>query len=158
MINDMRLIWILIWIFSCTNVPSKKGNIPINLQTQNSKMEVTQSNEIIIKIGSKKFEVKLEENATAKAFVSMLPLKLQMNDLNDNEKYAALPKELPTEKIAVNQIYSGDIMLWQSNTIVLFYKDFKTSYSYSKIGKIKKIEGLKEAVGESDILVLFEEN
>ncbi len=87
----------------------------------------------------------------------MLPLKLQMEDLNENEKYAIISKELPTEKIKVSQINSGDIMLWQSNTIVLFYEDFKTPYSYSKVGRIKEIEGLKEAVGESEISVSFEE-
>jgi hypothetical protein len=152
----MRLILLLIWVYLCTNSSSTKKNNFDNLVTQPFKMEVSQSNEIIIKIGSKKFLATLYENTTSKEFSRMLPLKLQMEDLNENEKYATLSKELPTEKIKVNQINSGDIMLWQSNTIVLFYEDFKTPYSYSKVGRIKELEGLKEAVGESKISVSFE--
>lgn len=153
----MRLILLLIWMFLCTNSPSTKKDTFGNFQTQPFKMEVSQNREMIVRIGSKKFVATLYENATAKEFSRMLPIKLQMEDLNGNEKYANLLNELPTEKIKVNQIHSGDIMLWQSNTIVLFYKDFKTPYSYSKIGRIKEIEGFEEAVGGSEILVSFEE-
>ncbi len=44
----MKLILLLIWMFSCTNSSSTKKNNFDNLETQPFKMEVSQSNEIII--------------------------------------------------------------------------------------------------------------
>ncbi|MBK1520723.1 hypothetical protein H8S72_19290 [Enterobacter ludwigii] len=45
-------------------------------------------------------------------------------------------------------IHRGDIMLYGHKTLVLFYETFKTSYSYSLIGKIVGTEGLSRIVGK----------
>ena len=45
----------------------------------------------------------------------------------------------------------GDIYLYQSNYLVLFYKTFSTSYSYSEIGKLKDASGLDTTIGSSDV-------
>ena len=42
-------------------------------------------------------------------------------------------------------------MLYTSNCLVLFYDSFDTEYSYTKIGYIEDIEGLKEALGSGTI-------
>ena len=47
-------------------------------------------------------------------------------------------------------------MLYSSNTIVLFYKTFDTSYSYTRIGKIVDATGIDAAVGSGDIEVTYE--
>lgn len=118
-------------------------------------MHLNKTKQILISIGSKDFEAILNNNPTAEAFLEMLPLSLTMKDLNSNEKYFNLAGDLPTEKVDVNSIHSGDLMLWQSNTIVLFYKEFKTSYRYTKIGKIETPNGLIAVLGEGDIDVEF---
>ena len=46
-------------------------------------------------------------------------------------------------------------MLYGDSCVVLFYKSFNTSYSYTKIGYIENIEGLESALGNSDIDVTF---
>ena len=122
---------------------------------QEGKMDSNQSTEILIIVGDTNYKTTLADNETAREFLEMLPLTLKMKDLNSNEKYFNLSKYLSTETVDVNSIKSGDLMLWQSNTIVLFYKDFKTSYRYSRIGKIENPNGLMKALGKGDIEVEF---
>lgn len=118
-------------------------------------MEVNQSTVITIKVGGTNYKATLGDNETASEFLGMLPLSLKMKDLNSNEKYFNLSKNLTTENIHVNSIKSGDLMLWQSNTLVLFYKDFETSYRYTRIGKIENPNGLIKVLGDKDIEVEF---
>jgi len=49
----------------------------------------------------------------------------------------------------------GDILLYGSSTIVVFYKKFDTPYSYTKIGKIDKVDGLEAALGAGNVKVRF---
>ena len=46
-----------------------------------------------IEINGRDFAIILENNVTAKAFVKRLPLTLNMNELNGNEKYHHLRQE-----------------------------------------------------------------
>jgi len=98
----------------------------------------------------------LEDNATVAAFKEMLPLTLDMSDLHANEKKFDLPKRLPTKDSNPKTIQAGDLMIWNSRTVVLFYKSFPTSYSYTKIGRINDASGLADAVGSDDVRISFE--
>lgn len=109
-----------------------------------------------IKINDKNFTAQFYDNETAKAFADMLPLTIKMEDLHSNEKYYYLNSSLPTNSSAIDKINSGDIMLYGSNCLVLFYKDFSTSYSYTKIGYIENPSELTDAVTSEDIIVTFE--
>ena len=86
----------------------------------------------------------------------MLPLSLDMKELNGNEKYFYLSDSLPTNTENVGTINAGDIMLYGSDCIVLFYETFNTSYSYTKVGHIDDVTGLTEAVGRGNVTVTFE--
>ena len=98
----------------------------------------------------------LEDNATVAAFKEMLPLTLDMSDLHANEKKFDLPKRLPTKDSNPKMIQVGDLMIWNSRTLVLFYKSFPTSYSYTKIGRINDASGLADAVCSEDVRISFE--
>ncbi len=98
----------------------------------------------------------LEDNATVAAFKEMLPLTLDMSDFNANEKKFDLPKRLPTKDANPQMIQAGDLMIWNSSTLVLFYKSFPTSYSYTKIGRINNTSGIADAIGSENVRIRFE--
>lgn len=97
---------------------------------------------MIMIINSNEYNIDLENNKTVKELKDLLPLKLNMQELNGNEKYAYLDKELTTNSYNPKKIKKGDIMLFGNNCLVLFYKDFETTYSYTKIGHINNLEDL----------------
>ncbi|GAA4424220.1 cyclophilin-like fold protein [Pontibacter saemangeumensis] len=107
-------------------------------------------------VGQSEFTATLYDNATATAFKTKLPMTIHMVELNGNEKYYDLPDNLPTNASNPGTIQSGDLMLYGSNTLVLFYKTFSTSYNYTRIGKITDPEGLAEALGSGKVDVTFE--
>ena len=109
-----------------------------------------------ITIGSSTFTATLSDNATATAFKSMLPMTINMSDLNGNEKYFDLPVKLPINASNPGTIQSGDLMIYGSNTLVLFYKTFSTSYGYTRLGRINDTKGLASAVGSGNVMITYE--
>ena len=110
---------------------------------------------IKISVGGKTFDAVLENNLAAAEFSKMLPIEIKMNELNGNEKYYRLGKNLPTNDKRAGTIYAGDLLLWSSNTVVLFYKTFSSGYSYTRLGKILNPAGLSDAVGGGNVAVKF---
>lgn len=143
LISSLLSIILLISVFC-----DKKSPANMNTNTKISKMT--------IKIGSKTFEATLYDNETATAFKAMLPLTLKMTELNDNEKYADLANKLPTHSLNPKAIQNGDLMIYGSKTLVLFYKTFSTPYSYTKLGRVTDTTGLADALGDEDVTVSFE--
>ena len=101
------------------------------------------------------FTATMEQNSTAEAFRALLPLTLEMQELNGNEKYHYLSQALPTNRTKVGTIHAGDIMLYGDNCVVVFYETFTTSYQYTPIGHITNPKGLKEALGIGSVTINF---
>lgn len=111
--------------------------------------------EIIISIGDARYTATLEDNPTAKAFAALLPMTVTMTEMNGNEKYYNLNGNLPTDTFRPGTIHTGDLLLWGSNTVVLFYETFSSSYSYTRVGKIDNPAGLAAALGSGNVRVSF---
>ena len=107
---------------------------------------------INVSINSEKYNATVENNETAKNFISQLPQEFNMKELNGNEKYVYMDNSLPINSINPRHIESGDIMLYGSDCLVIFYKSFDTNYSYTKIGHIDNLPDL----GNDSVIVKFE--
>ena len=117
-----------------------------------------QQNFMNIKVNNKIFKIVLEDNKTVKSLTQKLPITLEMSDLNNNEKYCYLNFTLPTDSKSVKNIKKGDVMLFGNSCLVIFYKSFTTSYSYTKIGHIENPADIETALGRKDIKVVLTEN
>ena len=109
-----------------------------------------------ITIGANTFTATLYNNPTVTAFKTRLPLTIKMTELNGNEKYFDLPDNLPAKASNPGTIQTGDLMLYGSNTLVLFYKSFSTSYNYTRLARIDNPSGLAAALGSGNITVKFD--
>ena len=122
---------------------SEQENIKVK---KNNNKTVEKSNEVIkdmkIEINNKEYSINLEENETTKKLIELLPLELNMDELNGNEKYVYLDTNLPTNSYSPKHINAGDVMLFGNNCLVIFYKSFDTTYSYTKIGHIDNLPDL----------------
>lgn len=107
--------------------------------------------------GQHRLAMSLEDNPTARAFAQLLPLSLDMPDLNGNEKHARLPHRLPTNAERPGTLRTGDVMLYGDDTLVVFYKTFPLSYRYTRIGRITNVEGLAQALGTGTARIDFAE-
>lgn len=109
-----------------------------------------------IQVDDATFSATLLDTPATEALLDLLPLTLNMQELNGNEKYATLPQALPTDAAQPGQIQTGDLMLYGSDCLVLFYEDFPTSYSYTPLGKIDDPQGLAQALGAGNVEVHLE--
>ena len=134
---------IIISIFMITGCNSKKEEISNSNEVVESVKAIINNNEYIIN---------LEDNETARKFVNLLPQEFKMNELNGNEKYVYLDTSFSTNPSNPKIINKGDIMLYGDNCLVIFYKTFNTSYSYTKIGHIDNLPDL----GNDNIIIRFE--
>ena len=108
-----------------------------------------------IHIGEDIFYAELYDTAAAEEFTKLLPITIDMSELNGNEKYYYIDEALTTDSKVPDMIHTGDIMLYGSSCIVLFYEDFSTSYSYTPIAHIEDTNGLKSALGSGNVIISF---
>ena len=149
-ISAILVSLICIQLYACNrNNENESGNNFHNItNTDTMKLKIT--------IGTNVFTTTLYNNATVTAFKAKLPMSINMNELNGNEKYFDLSGNLPVNASNPGTIQAGNLMLYGSNTLVLFYKTFSTSYSYTRLGRIDNPSGLAAALGSGNVTVGFE--
>lgn len=138
-----------------TETPMPESSAPMQTSEPTKPIEEQESNTMVITINGQTFYTTLYDNETVSALKAKLPLTLNMSELNGNEKFSNLSFTLPTNASNPGQIHTGDLMLYGSNCLVLFYKNFSTGYSYTPIGRVDDPFGLTDAVGHGGVQVTF---
>jgi len=123
------------------------ASAPLSVRQEESRMWMT--------VGERRFAITLADNAAARAFAAQLPLTLDMSELNGNEKHAELPNALPANASRPGTIRNGDLMLYGSTTLGVFYLTFDSSYSYTRLGRVDDPDGLSQVLGPRDARVVF---
>ena len=96
---------------------------------------------IKINIGGKILTASLADNATARDFVSVLPLNLSMKDLFGREKFGDLPKALSEDGPRKNRYEVGDIAYWSpDHQFAVYYRQDRESIPSPGIIPIAKID------------------
>ena len=126
------IIFLLFLLNSYLKSIKDNENLVQNITTNNNNIEGgEESMKLNIKVGDKNFTATLESNNTTKSLLEKLPLTISMSELHGNEKYYYFNESLPTNSERIGNINTGDLMLYGSDCLVLFYKSFSTSYSYT---------------------------
>jgi len=102
--NFHKILFIVTAVMFQQIAPSAEGTTTNSSTTQ-----------MRIKIGSINFTATLDDNPTAAAFKAMLPLTVDMQELNGNEKFYRLPNKLPTKASNPGKIANGNLMLYGAN-------------------------------------------
>lgn len=127
-------------------------------ENQNLEEENMETIKIKLSINNKTFSATLNNNEAVKGLIEKLPLTLNMQDLNSNEKYNYLDFSLPTNPSRPNRINAGDIKLFGNDCLVIFYESFNTSYSYTDLGKIDDVEGFLDELGSGSVTIALEQD
>ena len=106
-------------------------------------------------VGERRFAITLTASAAASALTAQLPLTLDLSELNGNEKHASLPNALPANASRPGTIRIGDLMLYGTDTLVVFYATFHSSYSYTPLGRVNDPAGLPQALGRRGVRVVL---
>ena len=108
--------------------------------------ERTTNMKIRISIADKVVIATVADNATARDFVSLLPLSVSMKDLFGREKYGDLPKALSGNGPRKNTYEVGDIAYWSpDHQFAVYYHQDGESIPSPGVISIAKIDAGVEA-------------
>lgn len=140
---------------------SPKPSEPAGASLEGEDMEGNQSERednstVTLTVNDKSFNVVLEDNDAAVEFAQMFenePLTLELSDYGGFEKVGSLGRELTADNTNMTT-QPGDIVLYNGSNIVIFYGS--NTWDYTKIGSVENNGGLREALGDEDVAVVFE--
>ena len=113
----------------------------------------TMNKTLTLKIDNTEVEVFWLDNDSVKALKQLAKngLTIDLEMYGDMEQFGSLGSTLPSSDTTITAT-AGDIMLYQSNKIVLFYGS--NTYSYTKLGHINLSKSeLTELLGEENVTI-----
>lgn len=119
---------------------------------QEMEIDMKDSNQIKISLGDAEFTVTLENNESAQALKEMLTngaITLSCSNYGGFEKVCRLGVTLPSNDTQITTTV-GDVMLYSSNQIVIFYAS--NSWAYTGLGRVDEeyIDRLEEILSGND--------
>ena len=112
--------------------------------------------QIQVTINDTPFTATIEDAAAGPELLARMPLPLSMEELHGNEKYCYTGDSFGGEMYVPDTIEAGDLMVFGSDCLVLFYETFANDgWSYAHVGKIDDPSGLAAACGSGTATVTF---
>ena len=112
--------------------------------------------QIQVTVNDTPFTATIEDTAAGQELLARLPLTLSMEELHGNEKYCYTGESFGGEQYVPDTIEAGDLMVFGSDCLVLFYQTFANDgWSYTRVGKIDDPSGLADACGSGAATVEF---
>lgn len=105
---------------------------------------------LYIQIGEHTLAAELEQNPSAEALAALLeegPVTVEVENYGGFEKVGALPEALPRNDEQATA-RPGDVMLYQGDSIVLFYGSNR--WAYTRLAHITDTAGLEAALSGSE--------
>ena len=133
-------------------ITENENRIETETQEQLRQEEIT---EMKVEVNGYIFYATLEKNNAVTELVEMMreqPVVINMSDYSGFEKVGSLGSTLSSSN-SQTTTKAGDIVLYNSNQIVVFYGS--NSWSYTRIGHITDLTGWKEALGAGDVTITF---
>lgn len=147
------LVMMLLVLSACSSVQNNQQA----KQTQTTTTSKTEEEKMVTDtVNGETFTITLNQSQAAQEFLNLLPLTLDMRDVNGNEKYAVLNQTFTNDDKKAGTIHAGDLKLWSGNGLVLFYDDFPSPYQYTDLGTMSDSQGLAEALGSGDVIITIE--
>ena len=140
------------------NIQTVETNNEQTILNEGSENMNSQSEEIKINLilNNKTFSATLNNNETTRELTHMFPMTLNMSDLHSNEKYNYLDTSLTTNSSRPSRINAGDIKLFGSDCLVIFYESFSNSYSYTDLGRVDDVDAFVSELGSGSVSIRFE--
>ena len=125
-------------VLAATSANSESGNVKIRIEMNGNEITAT-----------------LTDNATSRDFVSLLPLKLKLEDYGETEKIGYLTRKLSTEGAPPGSDPSvGDVSYYAPwGNLAIFRKDFRYSTGLINLGKIDAGLELLNAPGSVEVTI-----
>lgn len=122
---------------ACNADNSMRSSASSQMPTEVSTQQVN-SMKIEILVKDQVVTATLIDSKTTRDFISLLPLKLTLEDYASTEKISNLPKKLSTEDAAIGSDPSvGDIAYYAPwGNLAIYYRDFEYSNGLVILGKI----------------------
>lgn len=143
------------WVLGGCNAGPVETHAAVARDAGGMSAETSEDERMWMSIGERRFAITLADTDAARAFAARLPLTLDMAELNGNEKHGDVSEALPANASRPGTLRNGDLMLYGSKTVVIFYETFRSPYSYTRLGHVDDPDDLARTVGRRNVRVVF---
>ena len=170
LILTMAVVWVMAMLAGCGSgtqdaapTPPQNPTPTVAEESPQAETGVTQEPDekektvmkMNVQIGDHTFTATLEDNQAVAELAEMMeegPVTITLDDYGGFEKVGSLGRSLTTSNSQTTTT-AGDIVLYNSSSIVMFYGS--NSWSYTRLGKIDDLTGWADALGRGSVTAIL---
>lgn len=156
-INILFCVTLSFIFFGCTSKETINDEVndidEIEINEEYNVQQSIKEDKMILEVNGYKFNVTLEDNETVNELIELLKeesIVIKMSDYSGFEKVGPLNRTLISNDVQTIT-NPGDIVLYNSNQIVVFYGS--NSWAYTRIGHVDDLNNWEDALGSGDTTI-----